>query len=234
MSCHGEVVTTKLSPEELAEVIRKYGPAKEPLNKYNTRSIVLRSPEEKREEWRIEKKVVKSPKEKKPKEPKAPKAPKAPKKPYVREVKKECVECGKGIYKKSKTGKCRKCLVKSTDCPECLKEGEKIAVYRGGYCAKHHTRMKRHGTLEAHPKGRKTQHVGCLIPECAGKHYGSGYCAKHNKRYVQYGDPYKFKRKVGVNEYILVDERELKKVVRDVWAGKLPSFHPGGISTRTV
>ena len=36
--------------------------------------------------------------------------------------------------------------------------------------------------------GRPPLHVGCLAPDCDGKHTGRGYCAFHYRRLRRFGD----------------------------------------------
>lgn len=57
-----------------------------------------------------------------------------------------------------------------------------------GYCSKHYTRMRVHGTLEGRDRVLKGTIGACLIEECERPYYGAGYCSTHYSR-MRHGRP---------------------------------------------
>lgn len=66
--------------------------------------------------------------------------------------------------------------------PEC---SSPTKTNRAGYCRKHATRIKKHGTTDA---GRRTR-GHCGQPDCEKPHHVHGFCTLHWERYRKYGSP---------------------------------------------
>ena len=64
------------------------------------------------------------------------------------------------------------------DCPD-------GAVTRG-WCVKHYTRWKRHGSPTTVVLNARS---GCVVDGCDGSHHAHGWCNNHYRLWLRYGDP---------------------------------------------
>ena len=68
----------------------------------------------------------------------------------------------------------------------CSIDGCEAAVRARGFCARHYSRFRRHGS----PLVDRTRRGGpCAVEGCGRKRAAHGYCARHADRFRRHGDP---------------------------------------------
>jgi hypothetical protein len=95
---------------------------------------------------------------------------------------------------------------------KCKAEGCNNLSHTNGYCQKHYARLRRHGTLERLPSGKKkSEPKYCDI--CGDKCFGKGLCLKHYQQKYRNGTlPLKGSIRINLPEEM---ENEILKIMEE-------------------